>query len=75
MTPLPKNRALTRVKRNERPLIDAQVLRLARAALALLDDVRVGPCTYRQEPLLRSVVRDQAEKVLDLVAYRKGGDE
>ena len=66
-----RKRGRTPVKPTDVPVIEAAVVALVRSIEDLFErETWVGPCTYRQHPTLRIVVRDRAERVARLFLKR-----
>lgn len=67
-------RSRLRVRRNDKPVADAAVARLVRAVETLFArETVIGPCAYRQDPLIRVLVKEQAERVAEMLGI--GGQE
>jgi hypothetical protein len=74
MTKLNRNARLN-VRPNEKALFRAKVLRLVRAVEDLFArETLVGPSTFRQEPMLRVIVRHAAIGVRDTLTAREGDE-
>jgi hypothetical protein len=68
-----RKRGRTPVKPTDVPVIEAAVVALVRSIEDLFEtETWVGACTYRQNPTLRVVVRERAERVARLFLKRGG---
>lgn len=66
-------RARPPIKANARPQMDAEVVAMVRTLQQLFaTETWAAPCTYRQCPTLRAVLKDRAERVARLFAGRGG---
>ena len=69
------NRAKNNVRPNATAIFNAQVLRLVRAVEDLfLSELPVGSRCYRQDPMLRVIVKDSARSVRASL-NAKGGNQ